>query len=156
MKEKNRNSKKSPNLLQIAPNRFTWLQMGPNKSKSIQMCLNLNLLFWHNVHHPQCVMRQLKEKKKNVAYSEQLVLLYVYDIRPKMVNRVKNGQKQSKTVQNCQTKSKMNKNFQNCQKQFSTQIYLHQNFYSTERINSSEPTSPNPPRKNTQIKAAFF
>ena len=40
---KNRNSKKSSKNLQIVP-KFTWLQVGPNESKLIQMCLNLKLL----------------------------------------------------------------------------------------------------------------
>ena len=33
-------------------------------------------------------------EEKNAAYSQQLALLYMYCIRPKMVNRVKNGPKQ--------------------------------------------------------------
>ena len=39
---------------------------------------------------------------ENVANCQQSALLHVYDIRPKTVNRVNNGQKQSKTVKNGQ------------------------------------------------------
>ena len=39
-----------------------------------------------------------KTKQKNAANGQQSALSYVYDIRPKMVNAVKNSQKQLNTV----------------------------------------------------------
>ena len=47
MAKKNRNSKKGSKQLQIGPNWFTWLQMGPNEYKLIQICQNLKIWSGH-------------------------------------------------------------------------------------------------------------
>ena len=54
-------------------------------------------------------------RRKIAAYGQQSALLYMYDIQPKTVNSVKNGQEQLKTVKNGQKWSNLSKTASNCQ-----------------------------------------
>ena len=74
----------------------------------------------------ECIPNIGHTVKKNAAYAQQSALLYVYDIRPKMVKRAKtiktvnSRQKWTKPVKNCQTPSKTVKNGQQRSTTFNT------------------------------------
>ena len=84
-------------------------------------------------------------REKNAVYGQQSALSYVYDIRPNMVNRVENGQKQLTTVKYWQEKSKIVK--KNGQK-WSTKVNnVNNSQYGQKRskmVKTHNPQSPNP------------